>query len=282
MPSKTSSWAAIIFAARTPLGLAALVVLALAEISLILRPGKDGGVNSGTVTAVTIIAYLIAAVFTIVVIVSWARPEALLPPGERLPKFEKPATVVNNPTVLYANGWNWGTNNPFEPQLVALETQVIEKAFPARLARLVDSTNTQEATERSTVQNLRSVLTTKKYSIVHLTADADQDGALQFDRPYPADALAADIKEAGAKLVVLSNCDSLALCARITQEGKASVIAVPTRLSADRVDSWERLFYEGLAEGRTLRDAYDRASRDIKEAWICLMPTEDVRFVLPT
>jgi hypothetical protein len=205
---------------------------------------------------------------------------------------------VDGGKFLYVNGllWQWRLENPPNAytrqriqEAASLEKTAIERVFGQRLDTLhivpdnPDYLGTHPSVKFSdlvTKDNVCKRLNKNKYSLVHLSsASYSHDDALKFEKEYAGSELGKDIKMAGAKLVVLPHCESLALCARVHYESGATVIAIPSLGSESRFDLWVKEFYKCLGEGRSVRQAHEAAGGVTGGVWVPLLGKGDIGFV---
>ena len=93
-----------------------------------------------------------------------------------------------------------------------------------------------------------------------------------------SEALASMIKGSGARLVVIITCDSLAFAAPLARF--TNVIAGYQTIGAPAAISWAKVFYQALAFGAPLSEAFNRAQKQTDPGLI-LLAHKDVRFRPP-
>jgi hypothetical protein len=71
----------------------------------------------------------------------------------------------------------------------------------------------------------------------------------------PPEGFAKLCEQAKVKLVVLATCDSVATAANLVRT--TAVVASTTLVTEDQVEAWARLFYDQLAQGKPLTQAFE-------------------------
>jgi hypothetical protein len=107
----------------------------------------------------------------------------------------------------------------------------------------------------------------------HMLFDA-QSGASKLDA-LPIQAIESMIKDCGARLVIIITCDSLAFGARLARF--TNVIAGHQAIAASAAISWAKVFYQALAFGAPLSQAFNRA-QDMADPGLILLAHKDFRF----
>jgi hypothetical protein len=255
--------AGIIATVQTPLGFFALVVLVV-EAILGLTAGLVRGVNPADV-----VTAMVALIFLLVLVVAglaFYRPEALQ--GKRWRQPQAPLPVTAAPPAV---------ESLRKPSILCVSTPDFEKLGTDQDIAILSENFQSNLTVRRNVTSgsLRSILTEKRYSIVHLLAYVDAaTGALSFG---PHDQLAAEglqrlIEVCEAKLVVLATCDSVLLAAKISHT--ANMVAAIGSMSDHDFIEWERCFYSLLSRGQPLSRAYDVARATTNAPVVLLMRKE--------
>jgi hypothetical protein len=255
--------ATIIQTVSTPLGFFVLVVLVV-EALIGLLAGLSTSADRPAI--VNVMVGLIVMLTAVVALLAYFRPEALK--GDRaaalaatLP-LDSEIMLVKKPKVLVA------ATSDFRGHDLSAEQES---------AALVGKDRTQ-VTMRIEAGHLREMLVKQKFDIVHLVAFADQaSGKLKFeDNEYMQPAgLVELIKFCQARLVVLAACDSLSLGANLSRI--TNVVAASAELHDKEIAAWAKCFYEILAQGHPLSNAFD-ASRSAASAGLVLLLKQDVRF----
>lgn len=163
---------------------------------------------------------------------------------------------IETPRVLCGASAQWAQFG-FDGDVAALKS-----VFPRRV--------TVQKALRGT--DLARLLTKGEWPIVHLVCYAEpRVGDLVFsavnivgDRVMsipedaarlPPDGLAALCEQANVKLLVLATCDSVATAARLVRT--TNVVASTTLVTGAEVERWARLFYDQLAQGKPLTQAFE-------------------------
>lgn len=124
----------------------------------------------------------------------------------------------------------------------------------------------------------------KVWDIVHLGVFVDKENEnMLFDeeigigtrRPVSIKAMESMIKDCGARLVIIITCDSLAFGARLARF--TNVIAGHRPIAAGEAISWAKVFYQSLAAGAPLSQAFNTA-QDRADPGLLLLSHKDVRF----
>jgi hypothetical protein len=247
----------------TPLNFFVLVVLVVEAIIGSLAS------FSGSTERPILVLYMTTIIVLLVLIVAllaWFRPEALR--GARVASAATPLrseleiSIVSEPSVLVASS-------------VRFNDLSIDKDIEA--AKIVGRDKTR--IERGIgSKEFCAILLKNKFDILHFVADVEQIGGKIFftsvDTMPPA-GLSDLVKLCGAKLVVLATCDSLSLGAHLSRV--TNVVAASTQVEDEAVVAWEQCFYEGLAQGYSLSEAFD-VSRSATSAEMVLLLKRDIRF----
>lgn len=120
-------------------------------------------------------------------------------------------------------------------------------------------------------EQLYALLAEQNWDIVHLVGYVDQEtGDLYFSDVDPrtkaplepvskirAAGLAKMIEIANVKLTVLATCNALALAAQLARV--TNVVSAASEINCSLLIDWSRYFYDLLARGRTLSQAFDVA-----------------------
>lgn len=124
----------------------------------------------------------------------------------------------------------------------------------------------------------------RAWDIVHLGVFVDKENQhMLFDSPLgggkmdalPIKAIESMIKDCGARLVVIITCDSLAFGARLARF--TNVIAGHQSIKASSAITWAKFFYQALAFGAPLSQAFNRA-QDMADPGLILLAHKDFRF----
>jgi hypothetical protein len=120
-------------------------------------------------------------------------------------------------------------------------------------------------------ERLYSLLAEQNWDMLHLVGYVDQEtGDLYFSdidvgtktpiepsSKIRAPGLAKMVEIADVKLTVLATCNALALAAQLARV--TNVVAAGSEIKCDLIVDWSRYFYDLLARGRTLSQAFDVA-----------------------
>jgi hypothetical protein len=255
--------AGIIAAVQTPLGFFALVVLVVEGI-LGLTAGLVRGVNPTPVVWAMIV--LIFLLVFVVATLSVRYPGALSGKKWRQPAAATALTATPAQVELLK-----------KPSILCISTSDFEKLWTDEDVAILSQHFKSTLTIRRNITGriLRSTLTERRYSVVHLLGYVDPvTGALRLG---PDDHLTAEgfqqlIEVCEAKLVILATCDSVVLAAQLSRVANM-VAALGTMENKDFVE-WERCFYGLLANGQPLSRAYDVARATTNAPVVLLMRRE--------
>jgi Predicted nucleotide-binding protein containing TIR-like domain len=124
----------------------------------------------------------------------------------------------------------------------------------------------------------------RSWDIVHLGVFVDKvNQHMLFDAPsgankmdaLPIQAVESMIKECHASLVIIITCDSLAFGARLARF--TNVIAGHQAIAAGAAINWAKVFYQALAFGAPLSQAFNRA-QDVADPGLILLAHKDFKF----
>jgi hypothetical protein len=125
-----------------------------------------------------------------------------------------------------------------------------------------------------TASQLRELLSQSPYSIIHLVCYVDPNtgdatfSKMDLEKKTPlteevdklsSDGLATLLRLAQVKLIVLATCDALLLAVQLSRV--TNVIAANGYISGKAFPSWATVFYQLLAEGHPLTEAYEDACK---------------------
>lgn len=177
---------------------------------------------------------------------------------------------IEHPRILCA------ASEPYADPQLGFEQDVaaVERWFPGCV----------RVERRLTSRQLRQLLTTERFDVVHLVQAVNpNNGELIFDpvepeaRRRPGDRVdkmtaanfADFVRESGTLLVVLNTCQALYLAARVAPA--ANMVATHIDVDGETASAWANYFYEFLADGRSLYDAFERTCSEMNDVPMALI-----------
>jgi hypothetical protein len=164
-------------------------------------------------------------------------------------------SVIEDPRVLCVSSEQWGKLG-FEKDI-----EVLRYIFG-------EGVHVEESVK---AERLYALLAEQNWDIIHLVGYVHQEtGDLYFSDIDPgtktpvepsskirAAGLAKMVEIANVKLTVLATCNALALAAQLARV--TNVVAAASEIKCDLIIDWSRYFYDMLARGRSLSQAFDVA-----------------------
>lgn len=154
----------------------------------------------------------------------------------------------------------------FEHLGAADDFKIAQDAFPF--------THLSNATSEGSLASFRN----PEYSIIHFVGEVSAaNGSLVFTQNdlLSAEGFSKLIEVSKPDLVILASCDSLLLAAKLAKT--TNMISATGSVSVDDIVAWEKCFYELLARGEYLSQAFDVATAST-EAPMLLLMNHDIQF----
>jgi TIR domain len=163
----------------------------------------------------------------------------------------------------------------FESEGVEHDIAALKKNFPDRVTLIRRATHVGFA---DVLARPKKKGAKKRFNIVHIIAAADAKGRLVLDDEIAGEDLDFLLDGCATELVFLATCHTIALGERLAR--KRSVITGYGESKPENWGSWIARFYDYLASGQSLFEAYDNA-KAVYHLPIILLPKRNCRFVIP-
>ena len=260
---KNLSRASIIQTIQTPLGFFALVVLTVEVIFGIVAAMSVGSDRTYLIIGMLLIILLLVVIVAFLAV--W-RPESLS--GQRPTANSNLSTDISTAIQIK------------HPKVLCASTAQFEiLGFEKDIKTLKSHFNNTEVKHGLTSNEFKSLLSDKKYDVIHLLAYVDPEtDNLIFSESDRLTYLGFSnlIKISQAHLVVLATCDSINLAARVARN--TNIIASTAIMQTNDFIEWADFFYRLLSHKHSLSQAYDIATTSTANAPMVLLMKQDITF----
>lgn len=255
----------IIRTVKTPLAFYVLVVLMVEAIIGVIAGFSAA---SDRTTIVLVMAAIVTLLVVTVTLLALFKPEAL--EGRRAPLLVGVSSQASElPTIKGPKILLGATAEFTQPKMGFQHDIEAIRSLPNSGMKIEPDV---------TSARMREVLIKEKFDIIHFLGFVRQssgDICFSSNDVLGADGFSELIKMAGARLVILATCDSIALGGRLSHT--TNVIAATSSVEVAAFSSWEGCFFDILGQEYPLSQAFE-ISRRITDAPLVLLMKEDLRF----
>jgi len=254
----------IIETVQTPLGFFVLVVLVVEAILGMVAGLTD---RANQVIVISGMLAIISALIVVVAFLAYYRPEALK--GMRPPDNKITDPLVQGHAAIEKHKVNQiiSVSTPDYDGLGIEKDEAILKLHYGSVVSL----------RKASLSDFRKQLSTNRFDIVHFLGFVHpQTGELKFSETesLSPNGMLKLLELCGAKLAFLATCDSVFLAARLAP--KVNVVAASGNVETERMVIWEECFYELLARGHSLSEAYAVAQETTDVPMVLLMKRDSI------